>query len=155
MIVPGQALVGKGGAFVQEFKAFVSRGNVVDLAVGIIIGAAFTTIVDSLVKDVLMPPIGLMTGGVDFSDLYINLTSTTYASLAAAQQAGAATINIGKFINAVVNFLIVSFEIFMIVKQLARLQKKQAEEAAAAAPPAPPRSEVLLEEIRNLLKERR
>ena len=155
MIIPGKQLAGKGGAFVQEFKAFVSRGNVVDLAVGIIIGAAFTTIVDSLVKDVLMPPIGLLTGGVDFSDLYINLTRTTYASLAAAQQAGAATINIGKFINSVVNFLIVSFAIFMIVKQLARLQKKQAEEAAAAAPPAPPRSEVLLEEIRNLLKDRR
>ena len=84
MILPGKELAGKGGAFVQEFKAFVSRGNVVDLAVGIIIGAAFTTIVDSLVKDVLMPPIGLLTGGVDFSDLYINLTSTTYASLAAA-----------------------------------------------------------------------
>ena len=153
MIVPGNELAGKGGAFINEFKAFVSRGNVVDLAVGIIIGAAFTTIVDSLVKDVIMPPIGLLTGGVDFSGLYINLTSTAYSSLAAAKQAGAATINIGNFINAVVNFLIVSFAIFMIVKQLARLQKKQAEEAAAEA--SPPRSEVLLEEIRNLLKERR
>lgn len=152
MIIPGKAVAAKGGAFVNEFKSFVSRGNVVDLAVGIIIGAAFTTIVDSLVKDIIMPPIGLLTGGVDFADLYINLTNTTYPSLAAAQQAGAATLNIGKFINAIVNFLIVSFAIFMIVKQLARLQRKQEAEAAAAPPP---RSEVLLEEIRNLLKERK
>lgn len=154
MIIPGKQLAGKGGAFINEFKAFVSRGNVVDLAVGIIIGAAFTTIVDSLVKDVIMPPIGLLTGGVDFSDLYINLTSTVYPSLAAAKQAGAATINYGHFLNAVVNFLIVAFAIFIIVKQLARLQRKQAVEAAAEPPP-PPRSEVLLEEIRNLLKERK
>ena len=154
MIIPGKQLAGKGGAFINEFKAFVSRGNVVDLAVGIIIGAAFTTIVDSLVKDVIMPPIGLLTGGVDFSDLYINLTSTVYPSLAAAKQAGAATINYGNFLNAVVNFLIVSFAIFVIVKQIARLQRKQAAEAAAEPPP-PPRSEVLLEEIRNLLKERK
>lgn len=154
MIIPGKELAGKGGAFINEFKAFVSRGNVVDLAVGIIIGAAFTTIVDSLVKDVIMPPIGLLTGGVDFSDLYINLTSTVYPSLAAAKQAGAATINYGSFLNAVVNFLIVSFAIFVIVKQIARLQRKQAAEAAAEPPP-PPRSEVLLEEIRNLLKERK
>lgn len=154
MIIPGKQLAGKGGAFINEFKAFVSRGNVVDLAVGIIIGAAFTTIVDSLVKDVIMPPIGLLTGGVDFSDLYINLTSTVYPSLAAAKQAGAATINYGHFLNAVVNFLIVAFAIFIIVKQLARLQRKQAVEAAAEPPP-PSRSEVLLEDIRNLLKERK
>lgn len=154
MIVASKAVAAKGGAFVNEFKAFVLRGNVVDLAVGIIIGAAFTTIVDSLVKDIIMPPIGLLTGGVDFADLYINLTNTTYPSFAAAQEAGAATINIGRFINAIVNFLIVSFAIFMIVKQLSRLQRKQAAEAVAEPPP-PPRSEVLLEEIRDLLKERR
>ena len=93
MIVPGRALAGKGGAFINEFKAFVSRGNVVDLAVGIIIGAAFTTIVNSLVKDIIMPPIGMVTGGVDFSDLYINLSGGEYPTLAAASAAGAATIN--------------------------------------------------------------
>lgn len=152
MIVPGKAVAERGGAFINEFKNFIARGNVVDLAVGIIIGAAFTTIVNSLVKDILMPPLGVLTGGVDFSDLYINLTSTVYPSLAAAEQAGAATINYGRFINAIVNFLIVAFAIFMIVKQLARFQKKQEAEAATAAPA---RSEVLLEEIRDLLKERR
>lgn len=150
--LPGMAVAERGSAFINEFKAFIARGNVVDLAVGIIIGAAFTTIVNSLVKDILMPPLGLLTGGVDFSDLYINLTATIYPSLAAAEQAGAATINYGRFINAIINFLIVSFAIFIIVKQLARFQKKQ-EEAAAAAPP--PREEVLLEEIRDLLKEQR
>ncbi len=93
MLQQGKALAGKGSAFVNDFKAFIARGNVVDLAVGIIIGAAFTTIVNSLVKDIIMPPIGMVTGGVDFSDLYINLSGGEYPTLAAASAAGAATIN--------------------------------------------------------------
>ena len=136
----------------QEFKDFISRGNVVDMAVGIIIGAAFTAIVKSLVSDVIMPPVGLLTGGVDFSSIFINLSDGEYASLAAAQEAGAATINVGVFINAVINFLIVAFVIFLLVKQVNRMKKQ--EEAAPAAPPAPPREEVLLEEIRDLLKKK-
>lgn len=134
----------------QEFKDFIARGNVVDMAVGIIIGAAFTAIVKSLVADIIMPPVGLFTGGVDFSNIFINLSDGEFVSLAAAQEAGAATINIGVFINALINFLIVAFVIFILVKQVNRM-KKQAEEAPAA-PPAPPREEVLLEEIRDLLK---
>ena len=134
----------------KEFKDFISRGNVVDMAVGIIIGAAFTAVIRSLVGDVIMPPIGLLTGGVDFSSIFVNLSDGEYASLAAAQEAGAATINIGVFINAVINFLIVAFVIFMLVKQVNRMKRTQ--EEAPAAPPAPPREEVLLEEIRDLLK---
>ncbi len=131
----------------QEFKQFISRGNVVDLAVGIIMGAAFTGIVNSLVKDIIMPPIGKIMGGIDFSGMYINLSSETYASLKAAQDAGAATINYGIFLNQIINFMIVAFAVFMLVKQVNRFKKAQ-----DAAPVAPPRSEVLLEEIRDLLK---
>ncbi|NNG02806.1 MAG: large conductance mechanosensitive channel protein MscL [Inquilinus sp.] len=134
----------------KEFKDFISRGNVVDMAVGIIIGAAFTAIVKSAVADIIMPPIGLVTGGVDFSSIFINLSGGEYASLAAAREAGAATVNVGVFINAVINFLIVAAVIFILVKQVNRMKK--AEEEAPAEPPAPPRSEVLLEEIRDLLK---
>lgn len=129
----------------NEFKQFIARGNVIDLAVGIIMGAAFTAIVNSLVSDIIMPPIGKITGGLDFSNLFIDLSGGEYASLAAAKAAGAATVNYGIFINHIINFLIVSFAVFMLVKQVNRLRKKQ--EAAA-----PPRSEVLLEEIRDLLK---
>ena len=132
----------------QEFKQFISRGNVLDLAVGIIMGAAFTGIVNSLVKDIIMPPVGKIMGGIDFSGLYINLSGETYTTLKAAQDAGAATINYGIFLNQVINFLIVAFAVFMIVKQANRFVKK----AQEAAPPAPPRSEALLEEIRDLLK---
>jgi large conductance mechanosensitive channel len=134
----------------QEFKEFISRGNVIDLAVGIIIGAAFTQIVNSLVNDVIMPPVGRITGGVDFSNLFITLSSGTYASLEEAKKAGAATLNYGVFVNACINFLIVSFAIFVLVKAVNRFRRKQA--AAPAAPPAPPRNEVLLEEIRDLLR---
>jgi len=116
--------------FLKEFKEFAMRGNVLDLAVGIIIGAAFGTIVNSLVNDIIMPPIGQLLGQIDFSSLYINLTGTAYPSLAAAKEAGAATINYGTFINAVINFLIVAFVVFLIVKQFNRLKKE--------APPAPP-----------------
>ncbi|MFO0388160.1 MAG: large conductance mechanosensitive channel protein MscL [Alphaproteobacteria bacterium] len=131
----------------NEFKQFISRGNVVDLAVGIILGAAFTGIVSSLVADIIMPPIGIIMGGIDFKDYFVNLSGGEYATLAAAKAAGAATINYGVFLNQVVNFLIVGFAVFMLVKQVNRFQKKQ-----EAAPAAPPRQEVLLAEIRDLLK---
>ena len=107
---------------IQEFKAFISRGNVIDLAVGVMIGAAFTKIVDSLVKDIIMPPIGLVLGRVDFSSLYLNLGSTDYATFAEAQAGNAATINYGLFLNNVISFLIVAFAIFMLVKQVNRLR---------------------------------
>lgn len=131
----------------NEFKQFITRGNVLDLAVGIIIGAAFTGIVNSLVADILMPPIGKIMGGIDFSNIFISLSGSDHLTLKAAKDAGDATINIGLFMNQVINFLIVSFAIFMIVKQANRFRKTQ-----DAAPVAPPRSELLLEEIRDLLK---
>jgi large conductance mechanosensitive channel len=116
----------------SDFRKFIARGNVLDMAVGIIIGAAFTSIVNSLVNDVIMPPIGLIMGGVDFSNLFVNLSGSQYASLAEAKAAGAATINYGLFLNAVISFLIVAFATFMLVRSLARLQRK--EEAAPVAP---------------------
>ncbi|MBP2313635.1 large conductance mechanosensitive channel protein MscL [Azospirillum soli] len=134
----------------QEFKTFISRGNVVDLAVGIIIGAAFTGIVNSLVKDMLMPPIGWIMGGIDFSNYFINLSGGRYDSLAAAEAAGAATINYGRFLNNVINFAIVSAALFVIVRQVNRLHFLQ-----STKPKPPPRQEVLLEEIRDALRERR
>ena len=136
----------------QEFRTFIARGNVIDLAVGIIIGAAFTSIVDSMVKDIIMPPIGVLLGGIDFSDFYINLSGTAYPSLAAAKEAGAATINYGVFVNAVIKFAIVAFAVFILVKQVNRLHKKP-----APPPPPPPvvSEEVkLLGDIRDLLKAR-
>jgi len=138
--------------FFREFKEFAMRGNVVDLAVGIVIGVAFGAIVNSLVEDVIMPPIGLIMGNVDFSDLFINLSGQDYASLAAAREAGAPVIAYGAFINAVINFIIVAFAIFLVVKGMNRLRRKQ--EAAPEETPAPPRQETLLEEIRDLLKSR-
>ncbi len=131
----------------NEFKSFIMRGNVIDLAVGIIIGAAFTGIVNSLVTDIIMPPIGIIAGGIDFKDYFINLSDGSYATLAAAKAAGAATINYGVFLNQVLNFLIVGFAIFLIVKQANRFKTKQ-----DAAPAAPTISEKLLTEIRDLLK---
>lgn len=136
-------------SFVGEFKKFVSRGNVVDLAVGIIMGAAFTGIVNSLVKDIIMPPVGKVMGGINFSDFFINLSEGTYVTLAEAQKAGAATINYGVFVNQVINFLIVSFAVFVLVKQVNRFRAKE-----EAKPVTPPRQEVLLEEIRDLLKQK-
>lgn len=106
----------------KEFKEFALKGNVLDLAVGIIIGAAFGRIVNSLVNDILMPPFGLLLGKINFSDLYFNLSGTTYASLAAAKEAGAPTLNYGIFINEVISFLIVSFAIFILVKQINRFK---------------------------------
>ncbi len=135
---------------IQEFKKFVMRGNVLDLAVAVILGAAFGAIVTSLVNDVLMPPIGMLMRGVDFTNLFINLSGGSYATLAAAEEAGAAVIRYGVFINKVINFLIVAFAIFLLVKAVGSMQKKQ--EAAPAAPPAPSAEEKLLAEIRDLLK---
>ena len=109
----------------QEFRSFIARGNVLDLAVGVMIGAAFGKIVDSLVKDIIMPPIGLILGRVDFSNLFINLGSTPFAKLADAQAAGAATINYGLFFNNVISFIIVAIAIFMLVKQVNRLRGPQ------------------------------
>ena len=105
----------------KEFREFIMRGNVLDLAVGIIMGAAFTTVVNSLVNDIIMPPIGMALGGVDFSNLFINLSGGDYASLAAAQEAGAATINYGNFINSVINLLIVALSVFLLVRGINRL----------------------------------
>lgn len=108
----------------KEFKEFALRGNVVDLAIGVIIGASFGKIITSLVNDILMPPIGLLLGNVDFSNLFINLSGEKYASLIQAQEAGAATLNIGVFLNTVVDFLIVSVVIFLLTRQLNKLMKK-------------------------------
>jgi large conductance mechanosensitive channel len=112
----------------KEFKEFAVRGNVVDLAVGVIIGAAFGKIISSLVEDVVMPPIGMLLGKVDFANLYVNLSETTYPTLADAKKAGAPTINYGIFFNNILNFIIVAFVIFLVVKQINRLRK---------APPPP------------------
>jgi len=136
----------------KEFRDFIARGNVIDLAVGIVIGSAFTAIVKSLVNDVVMPPIGLILAGVDFSNLFVPLDGNEYESLASATEAGAATINYGLFVNAVISFLIVAWVVFLIVRSINRMKK--AEEEAPKEDPAPPREEVLLEEIRDLLKAR-
>ncbi|MHB8119822.1 MAG: large-conductance mechanosensitive channel protein MscL [Methanothrix sp.] len=112
--------------FVSEFKEFAMKGNVLDMAVGIIIGAAFGAIISSLVKDVIMPPIGMIMGGINFGDLFIALDGKTYASLAAAQAAAAPTINYGLFINAIINFLIVALAIFMLIRQVNAAKKKPA-----------------------------
>ena len=136
----------------QEFKEFALRGNVVDMAVGIIIGAAFSTIVRSLVDDIIMPPIGVVTGGVDFSNMFIALNGEHYPSLAAARQAGAATINFGLFINNVISFTIVAFVLFMAIKGMNQLRRKQEEDPQGEPPPS--REVQLLEEIRDALVKR-
>ncbi len=118
----------------KEFKAFIMRGNVIDLAVAVIIGAAFGKIISSLVSDVLMPPIGLLLGKVDFSSLYINLSGKPYESLAAAKAAGAATVNYGLFLNATIDFLIVAFALFLAIRTVNRMQAAMAKPAVAAAP---------------------
>lgn len=139
----------------NEFKAFIAKGNVIDLAVGIIIGAAFTAIVNSLVADLINPIIGLVTGGIDFSNLFINLGGGEYASLKAAKDAGAPVFAYGSFITAVINFLIIAWVVFLLVKAVNRLQtglvKKAADEAVAEGPKPPTELEVLLE-IRDALK---
>jgi large conductance mechanosensitive channel len=147
-------------SLIKEFKEFAMKGNVVDLAVAVIIGGAFGKIVTSVVNDIIMPPIGKLMGGVNFSDLFINLDPSKLAkdgsvikSLAQAKEAGAAVIAYGSFINTVIDFTIVAFCIFMIVKAMNSLKKKPAP-AAPAAPPEPTREEKLLGEIRDILKAR-
>lgn len=137
--------------WVSEFSAFIMRGNVVDLAVGIIIGAAFTTIVQSLVKDIFTPLIGLVVGGIDFSNIFVTLKGTHYATLAEAQRLGSPTLNIGLFLNAVIQFLIVGLVIFWVVKLLTKLHVRQEAKEAVILPTA---SELLLVEIRDLLARR-
>jgi len=138
--------------WIAEFRAFIARGNVVDLAIGIIIGAAFTGVVNSLVKDLINPLIGLAIGGVDFSNVFVALNGQHYPTLDAAQKAGAPTLNVGMFINALINFAIIAFVVFWVGKAAARLMRREA--AEPTVPPAPTRSEILLEEIRDALKAR-
>jgi large conductance mechanosensitive channel len=137
---------------VQEFKEFALRGNMVDIAVGIIIGAAFGGLVNSLVEDVIMPPIGLLLGGVDFTSLFLDLSGEGYASAAAAKAAGAPALYLGLFLNTLINFVIVAFAVFLLVKGMNRLRRLR--DVAPEEAPPPPRQEILLEEIRDLLKAR-
>jgi large conductance mechanosensitive channel len=134
----------------KEFKTFAMRGNVIDLAVGVVIGAAFTAIVTSLVKDIITPPIGYATGGIDFSNFFFVLKGGQYLTLADAQKAGAVTINYGVFLNAVISFMIIAFVLFIIVRQINKLGTR----AEQAAPAGPPEDVVVLREIRDLLKAR-
>jgi large conductance mechanosensitive channel len=134
----------------QEFKKFIAKGSVIDLAVGIVIGAAFTAIVNSFVNDLLMPVLSLFTGGLDFANLFIALDGGDYATLAEAMEAGAATINYGLFINAVINFLIVAFALFLVIRQVNQMKEKE----APAPPPGPSAEEKLLMEIRDLLAQK-
>lgn len=136
----------------KEFKEFAMRGNVLDMAIGIVIGLAFGKIVSSFVADILMPPIGMLVGSMDFTNLFVNLSAGTYETLEAAKEAGAVTINYGLWLNSVIDFLIVAFVIFLLVRQVNRFKKK--EETVAAALPAPSKEELLLGEIRDILKAR-
>jgi large conductance mechanosensitive channel len=137
----------KSPSWLNEFRAFIMRGSVVDLAVGIIIGAAFTGVVNSFVKDVINPILGLIVGGIDFSNVFFTLNGQHYPTLADAERAGAPTLNLGLFINAIINFIIIGFAIFWVVKALTRLHLR------ADAATAPTRTEVLLGEIRDILKD--
>lgn len=137
-------------SFMQEFKAFAMRGNVIDLAVGVVIGGAFGKIVNSLVQDIIMPIVGSILGGVDFKQFYINLGTNSYESLELAEKAGAPLIKYGAFINSMVDFTIIAFAIFMAVKAINKLKRK--EEAAPAAPAPTPEDVLLLREIRDALK---
>lgn len=142
----------KTPGWVSDFQKFIMRGNVVDLAIGVVVGAAFSSIVNSAVKDLLTPILGLLTGGVDFSNIFITLKGTVKDTLAEAQKAGAVTINVGLFLNAVLQFLIIAFFIFWVMRLVGKLHRK--EEAQPSAPPAPSKEEVLLTEIRDLLAAR-
>jgi large conductance mechanosensitive channel len=135
-------------SLMKEFKQFAMKGNVVDLAVGIIIGAAFGKIVSSVVNDIIMPPIGALIGGVDFTDLRLTLKAASVDD--AGKAVSAVTLNYGNFVQTTIDFLIIAFAVFMIIKAINRMKKK--EEAAPSAPPKPSNEEVLLTEIRDLLK---
>jgi large conductance mechanosensitive channel len=138
---------GKSMGMMQEFKKFAMRGNVMDMAVGIIIGGAFGKIVSSFVADVIMPPIGLLIGGVDFSDLAMTLK-------VAVDGAAAVTINYGKFIQTVLDFVIIALAIFMVIKAMNSLKKQEEAAAAPPPPPAPSKEEMLLTEIRDILRQK-
>ncbi len=137
-------------SMLSEFKEFAVKGNVVDMAVGIIIGAAFGGIINSLVNDVIMPPVGLLLGNVDFSNLFIDLSGKGFAALSEAKKAGAPVMAYGAFLNTIINFVILAFVIFLVVQGVNRLKRQKAA-APPAAPPAPPAEETLLREIRDLL----
>jgi large conductance mechanosensitive channel len=137
----------------NEFKAFIARGNVVDLAVGVIMGAAFGAIVTSLVDNVIMPPIGMILGGIDFSDFFVALNGEHYANLKAAKDAGAVVIGYGVFLNAIIKFLIVAFSVFVMMQGVNKLQAKVMAQKAAE-PVVPTKTETLLTEIRDALKQR-
>lgn len=139
----------KSPSFLKQFRDFAVRGNVVDLAVGIIIGAAFTGIVNSLVNDIVMPLVGVTMKGIDFSDYFVALDGVHYASLKEAQDAGAATLNYGLFLNHLLNFVIVSFVVFVLVKQIARFKAR-----LDAAPSAPTKTESLLQDIKTILDQK-
>jgi len=133
----------------DEFKKFAMRGNVIDLAVGVIIGASFTGIVNSVVKDIINPPLGLVLGGIDFSNFFVTLKGPVTSSLAEAAKAGAVTLNYGNFINALINFLIVALVLFILIRQINKLSAPKAD-----APVAVPEDVTVLREIRDLLKSR-
>lgn len=136
----------------DEFKTFALKSNALDLAIGVVIGAAFGAIVTSLVEDVIMPPIGLLTGGIDFTNWFVTLSGEgDFPTLAAAQQAGAVTLNYGRFVTVLIRFLIIAFAIFIVVKQINRLRALGSKKAEEKAPEAPA-EQVLLTEIRDLLK---
>ena len=137
--------------FIKEFKEFAMKGNVMDMAVGVIIGGAFGKIVTSLVNDVLMPLIGKLTGGVSFVDLFVNLGEGNYSTLAAAKEAGAAVLAYGQFIQNIIDFIIIAFCIFLMIKGMNKLNRKKEEEPAPEEPKGPTQEE-LLAEIRDLLK---
>ena len=143
----------------KEFKEFIARGNVIDLAVGVVIGGAFTSIVNSLVNDIIMPIVSLITGGIDFSNWFVALNGESYETLEAAKEAGAATLNYGNLISVIINFIIVAFVIFLVIKAInkasekaKKLAKKEEEKKAAAEAPVKSPELQALEEIRDLLK---
>jgi large conductance mechanosensitive channel len=135
----------------KEFRDFAMRGNVVDMAVGIIIGASFGTIVKSMVDDIIMPPIGLLLGGIDFTNIFLTLKGESFPSLEQAKEAGAVTMNVGVFLNSLITFAIVAFCVFVLIKAMNRMKALSDAAPADDKPAPPPRSEVLLEEIRDAL----
>lgn len=139
-------------SLLKEFREFAIKGNAFDLAVGVIIGAAFGKIVDSLVRDLIMPPIGLLLGGINFNNLFIALDGKDYATIAAAKEAGVATLNYGVFIQSMVDFTIIAFAIFMVIKLMNKLRRQDEAKAEAAPEPAPSEEVLLLREIRDSLK---
>jgi large conductance mechanosensitive channel len=140
----------------KEFKEFAAKGNMLDMAVGIVIGAAFATIIGSLVNDIIMPVVGLAIGGVDFSEFFAVLRegdpAGPYATLAAAKEAGAVTVNWGVFVNSLITFLIVAFALFMVIKGVNKMKREEEEAPEPEAPPEPTAEETLLTEIRDILK---